>query len=32
MQKAARKMKGGNLEKMMNRLPGAPGAGHFPRF
>ena len=39
MQKAARKMKGGNLEKMMNRLPGAGGnvpgrmpGGNFPRF
>lgn len=30
MQKAARKMKGGNLEKLMNQLPGAPGPGRFP--
>lgn len=30
MQKAARKMKGGNLQKLMNQLPGAPGPGRFP--
>ncbi len=36
MQKAARKMKGGNLQKLMNQFPGAaPGrfpGGNFPRF
>ena len=31
MQKAVRKMKGGNLEKLMNQLPGAPGPGRFPK-
>ena len=38
MQKTARKMKGGNLQKLMNQLPGGqgpggfPGGGNFPRF
>ncbi len=43
MQKTARKMKGGNLRKLMQQLPGAggggfpggggmPGGGNFPRF
>ena len=38
MQKAARKMKGGKLQKLMDQLPGAPGpdrfpgGGNFPRF
>ena len=38
MQKTARKMKGGNLKKLMNQLPGGqgpggfPGGGNFPSF
>ncbi len=30
MQKTARKMKGGNLQKLMNQLPGGAGPGKFP--
>ena len=30
MQRTARKMKGGNLQKLMNQLPGGAGPGKFP--